>query len=513
MAARHIYIISDLHLGGAPARESEQEKAVGFQMCPPESRRRLARFIRHICSAHGEDATELVINGDFVDYLAEETEYLETTTPVRPNKKYESFTAIPSRAVAKLRRIIQHTDGGVPIGEQVFEALRQFVGNGHSLTILLGNHDIELSLPAVRYALLQELTEGRPACVQFLHDGEAYTRDDLLIEHGNRYDGWNAVAHGILRAYRAAVSRSEDDVVFFPPPPGSRMVTEIMNPLKDYFKFIDLLKPENEALIPVLATLDPKTIRPLRKIVRSLPLLAEKALIQPMAGGVPWDHHYIADDQAEAVRQPFQLPPDIYGDLIDQETIDRSSALLAEAEREWQDDDREDAMHIADRGPSLKEKTLGILALISQVLPLASPTYGRLRKALISHRDILHSTFRLESESPVYLKAANRLASGRRVVVFGHTHLPKRISLQNGGLYLNSGTWCPTIQLPACFYDLEQPDEVILPRLKQFIEDLKHNRTDGWCVLRTTFVKVTQQAGQTSAELFEFHSDGTINVL
>lgn len=514
MTPRYIYIISDLHLGGTPARDSEQEKTVGFQMCPPESRQRLARFIHHICNAHRKDTTELVINGDFVDFLAEETEYFETTAPVLSSERYESFTADPSRAVAKLRRIIQHTDDGVPTDDQVFEALRQFVGNGNSLTILLGNHDIELSLPAVRYALMREITRGRPARMQFLHDGEAYTQGDLLIEHGNRYDGWNAVAYGILRAYRSALSRNERDIIFFPPPPGSCMVTQIMNPLKAHFKFIDLLKPENEALIPVLTTLDPKTIKPLRTIVRSLPLLAKKALIQPMAGGVPLNPYYIADNHAEVVQQPFQFLPDIYGDLIDQKTIDRSNALLAEVEREWQDDDKENTMHIADGGPCLKEKAVGILALISQALPLTSPTYGKLRKALISHRDTLQLTFKLDSESPTYLEAANRLtSSGRHIVVFGHTHLAKRIKLENGGFYLNSGTWCPTIRLPTCFYDPEQSDASILPQLKQFIEDLTHNQTEKWCTLCTTFVKITQQAGQSNAELCEFHSDGAISVL
>jgi hypothetical protein len=45
---------------------------VGFQMCPPESRRRLARFIHYLCKAHPGEITELIINGNFVNFHAEE---------------------------------------------------------------------------------------------------------------------------------------------------------------------------------------------------------------------------------------------------------------------------------------------------------------------------------------------------------------------------------------------------------------------------------------------------------
>jgi UDP-2,3-diacylglucosamine pyrophosphatase LpxH len=506
MASRHIYIISDLHLGGAPATQTRPD----FQMCPPAARRRLARFIHHIRQAHQNDTTELVINGDFVDFLAEET--IEGDTTAITARQFEAFTVDPQHAVHKFSRIITRTDHDVPPGERVFEALRAFVQQNHVLTILLGNHDIELSLPAVRRELIQVLTQGEPARVEFLYDGEAYVRDDLIVEHGNRYDGWNAIAYGVLRAQRSTDSRGEARQVSFLPPPGSRLVTEIMNPLKAYFKFIDLLKPENEALIPVLTTLDPKTIRPLRTLVRTLPLLLAKAELQPPAGGVPADALYIADDQTTATPTLQGLAPAVYGDVIDQETVRRSQELLAQAEADWPaaDDEAEEGMHIADDRSGWRDRARGVIALVRQVLPFASPTYARLRTALLSYRQEMHTTFDLRQESPIYLQAASRLAAGRRTVVFGHTHLPKCIAFPEGGFYFNSGTWCPIIQLPTDLYQPGQPDAVVLPALRQFVEDLIHNRTDHWSTLRTTFVKITQAGGQTRGELLEFCEDGTI---
>jgi len=175
---RYLYVISDLHLGG----EAPTPDHAGFQICPSNARRRLGRFIHSLRHAHKDGITELVINGDFVDFLAE--------------KPFQSFTATPALAITKLQQIMHSTDDGAQGDERVFPALRAFVQQGHALTLMLGNHDIELSLPEVRDTLVAYLTDGQPARLTFLYDGEALRRGLVLIEHGNRYDAWNVVNHG-----------------------------------------------------------------------------------------------------------------------------------------------------------------------------------------------------------------------------------------------------------------------------------------------------------------------------
>src|SRR5262245_10481743 len=141
MGTHDIYVISDLHIGGA----RPEGNSPGFQMCPPESRRRLARFIHYVRRAarpHGS-TLELIINGDFVDFLAEQP--------------FEPFTASADTAVEKLRRIIKTADVDAPDGQRIFPALQAFVTDGHRLTVLLGNHDIELSLAAVRHELSRQI--------------------------------------------------------------------------------------------------------------------------------------------------------------------------------------------------------------------------------------------------------------------------------------------------------------------------------------------------------------------
>ena len=87
----------------------------------------------------------------------------------------------------------------------MFAALAEYLAIDHRrrLTILLGNHDLELGLPAVQAMLLQALG-GRRHRVAWVDDGRAYRLGGVLIEHGNRYDGANLNDWNGLRSLRLA---------------------------------------------------------------------------------------------------------------------------------------------------------------------------------------------------------------------------------------------------------------------------------------------------------------------
>ena len=121
-----VYVVSDLHLGGSPGA---QIFSLGT---------RLAATIDRLRDAPAEVRRALVINGDFIDFLAE--------------GPAEYFSG--SEAIAKLTRII-----GDAAFAPVFEALKSFVGTaGRSLVIVLGNHDVELALPEIQQWLTDWLT-------------------------------------------------------------------------------------------------------------------------------------------------------------------------------------------------------------------------------------------------------------------------------------------------------------------------------------------------------------------
>lgn len=126
-----VHVVSDLHLGGRQ----------GFQIFG--STKELASLILALAATDAQRRVALVINGDFIDFLAEE-----------PGSYFDT-----ERAVAKLDRVVGDT-AFAPI----FAALRQLAATpGRTLVINLGNHDLELALPWVRAHFLAMLCADEPA--------------------------------------------------------------------------------------------------------------------------------------------------------------------------------------------------------------------------------------------------------------------------------------------------------------------------------------------------------------
>jgi hypothetical protein len=160
--------------------------------------------------------------------------------------------------------------------------LETFVKGGGRLTFLLGNHDIELCYPATTRLLRKRLGQDR---VEFIYDNRAFNAGPVLIEHGNRYDRWNVVDHDKLREIVSALSRGEMPLDYSGPP-GSQLVAQVMNPLKGQYSFVDLLKPENGGVLPLLAVFDPSSMRAIKKLAK---LARESSKFSFDANGVPLD--------------------------------------------------------------------------------------------------------------------------------------------------------------------------------------------------------------------------------
>jgi hypothetical protein len=262
----------------------------GFRICTNVGA--LAEFVDTL-AAKPADGTqvELVINGDMVDFLAERH---ETAPHWRP------FVADQVTAVRKLGDIVERD-------RTFFEALRRLLDRGHRLVILLGNHDLELCLPMVRRRLEVALGLKGSHDYRFIFDGEAYLVGDALIEHGNRYDKFNVVDYDGLRRVRSLLSRNQPvpEKYHFQPPAGSHMVAEVINPIKEEYRFVDLLKPETEAVIPLLLALEPGFRRLIAPAVKNAMLASRHGLETPVLPGFGGDIH--ADDSG--------TPGDFGGDI------------------------------------------------------------------------------------------------------------------------------------------------------------------------------------------------------
>ncbi|ABS28178.1 metallophosphoesterase [Anaeromyxobacter sp. Fw109-5] len=441
-----VFVISDLHFGGAE----------GFRMCSSDAVKRLSALVDWIAQQRtpGRDV-HLVLNGDTVDFLAEKD----------ADGKWSAFTASEDDAVRKLEQILGAT-------REFWVALARFVASKGALTLALGNHDIELSLPRVRARLLSEVAPegGR---IAFLHDNEAFRLGKLLVEHGNRYDGWNVVDHDALRRVRSALSRAQPPQAF-PAQPGSEMVARVMNPIKATYAFVDLLKPETSAVAPILAVLNPGLWKMTARFVRDAAAAANRS-VHLRAAGPAADSGYVAA-QVAAAPGPA-LPP----------SEDEGMRLADE---------------LSTEAAAASDGNIGFMRDVKIELLL---------RAFRNWREKDRISFAIDDESTQYLDAANALASrGFEVVVFGHTHLAKRIALPNGATYLNSGTWADVMRIPDIVYE---GDAAAGQRaLRTWLDELEHNRIDRYRRMVPTFVRVDLEPDGRIAANDVLFFDGPANV-
>ena len=143
-----LYVISDLHMGGK----------ADFQILRKTAR--LAGFIRRLAGQTPERRLALVLNGDVIDTLAEDKE----TVP-----DYVAMQNAPQVVAGIINR---------DAFSGIWQALADFVRtpNRH-LVIVIGNHDIELALPAVQRMLTARLVGDKPAAraqMEFSTTGGGY---------------------------------------------------------------------------------------------------------------------------------------------------------------------------------------------------------------------------------------------------------------------------------------------------------------------------------------------------
>ena len=245
-----LHVISDLHLGGVKP----------FQIFG--STVELVSLITYLAQQSEDQQIGLLINGDFIDFLAEE-----------PGAYFD-----PERAVDKLDRVL-----GDASFAPVFAAMRAFVRADHRVLVInLGNHDLELALPWVREHLIQALCGDElpaRARLRLVQDGTGVLcrvgGAKVLCVHGNEVDSWNVADFERVRRITRDLQFGKS-VDAWIPNAGTQMVIDVMNGIKRRYPFVDLLKPEAEGVVPALVALDPSALNKLRAVAA-------------VAGRVAWD--------------------------------------------------------------------------------------------------------------------------------------------------------------------------------------------------------------------------------
>jgi hypothetical protein len=306
-----LHVISDLHLGGRP----------GFQIFG--STAELAWLIGDLRQRPARRLA-LVINGDFVDFLAQ--------APALPFD--------PEGAADKLATIANE-----PAFAPVFNALRAFTAtDNRQLTVNLGNHDLEFALPWVREALIEILSGGDTAArgrIALALDGTGVPMRvggaRVLCVHGNEVDPWNVADYEQIRRIGRDLVQGRGTEPWVPNG-GSQLVSEVMNPLKQDYPFIDLLKPEAPAVFPMLLALQPSVVTQLDKFAAAVARRSRDAL-RMATGFLEEAAPQNGVTVAVAVAAPARGTPGGAGmRVLRREREEMARDLLDRAETSWRDE-------------------------------------------------------------------------------------------------------------------------------------------------------------------------------
>lgn len=458
---RRVYVISDLHLGGEYGDKDDPDDR-GFRICTHVDA--AAAFVDALASFPSAPVrTELVINGDVVDFLAEDRGEAEV---------WSGFIADGEQAAATFATIANRD-------RVFFDALGRFLAGGHRLVVLLGNHDVELALPSVKRAFEGAINATPDHDLEFVDGAEAYIVGDALIEHGNRYDEWNVVDYAGLVRLRAFQSRRQA----VPPDrafklsAGSEMVGSVINPVKTKYKFVDLLKPEVDAVVPMLLAVVPESRGYLATVAKHRQQAGKHRLV---GATLPAEQDIAsAADAEDALRAVMARP--LKGD------VDRFLAGVGEARRDVPLNDED--LDIASWGARGRQ-AIG-LARLALSRATAGNFDGRLPALLMALRVLqTDQTFDRSSETLAEYDRASRELAQRSIkyVVFGHTHLARDVDLGGGRRYFNSGTWADLLEVPRKI--VSAPEAEALDVLRGFAADLAANRLRNYVRFSPTYVRL-----------------------
>jgi UDP-2,3-diacylglucosamine pyrophosphatase LpxH len=413
--AKRVFVISDLHLGGDPAMMSRPQW--------------LGEFIDSLpARLKVDESLELIINGDFVDFLA-----------IAP---FADFTSDPIEAVKKLS-IVTNAPSSFAV---VFDALARHVTAHHQLVIIVGNHDLELALPAVQDALCERLL-APTGTLRFIDDGRAYRIGNVLIEHGNTYDGandndWNGVRHLASVQTRARMPHTDVQTSA-----GSKIVHKIVNELKPRYPFLPTIQPEGQLLVLLMLEFEPELRSDIAKIAQLFrgQKLAEKL---PKKGKTA----IAATGSGEA-----ELDEELRELFASNYTLLHSAKQPISSGSDWLNSWRNNQKD-------------GLAYMLKHGLPIPTERLNRIRLGMKKIVDADQSDL-IHGDAQQYGVEAERMLKmipGLQVVVMGHTHLP-RIRHYGDAVYINTGTWIDRFRIPPEVLN-DATCQALIPFLRQLLQ-------------------------------------------
>jgi UDP-2,3-diacylglucosamine pyrophosphatase LpxH len=223
-------VVSDLHL-------SSEEALDDFY-----ADHEFAEFLEYHAATY--DRVHLIINGDWIDFLQTDPRPVRSPEMAAAQLDLEEIWPIAVTSEQAVRAV----DKVATRHAEFFAALKAFLAPGaptRRLTVLRGNHDVELAFPAAQARVRQLLGLPDPATLDFPPIGWYDAPSGVYVEHGSQYDSWNALARFDDPFLDAARTRLEV-------PWGSVQVKTFWNRVEPEFPHIDKIRPMYDSVLSMV---------------------------------------------------------------------------------------------------------------------------------------------------------------------------------------------------------------------------------------------------------------------
>ncbi len=425
-----ILVVSDLHLadGLSPNLTYSGNENFFYDLS-------FRRFLRRAHANLKSNFAILIINGDFIDFLRimylprEDVQFVEWQRLLEEIGIQKSIDELKSSIVKKELTYGLRTNDYKSVlklcvaihgHSQFFEALAEWLGNGHRLIIVKGNHDLEwywspvrnhLRLVLARTLAAQSTTSDIKSVLEnkvlpnvtFIDDSMLID-GDLYVEHGHRFDKFAHVEGDTLRG-------DELNIPF-----GSFMNRYLLNDIELNYPFLDNVRPTTNILPLLLRERLPLALKLLFLHIPFLLHIIPKGYFLYMFRQVFWLFLVVVVTLWVIV----WLMMGVFGfgaDLTAYLTTPAAAPPVSPLHKTVSN--------------ALMSTTLSILSLIV--------SYGLGR---------LIGWLNLKEPSDLTKEAQKKLADNTlyRLVTFGHTHNPDQFN-DGGRWFYNTGTWIPIVEL------------------------------------------------------------------
>jgi UDP-2,3-diacylglucosamine pyrophosphatase LpxH len=427
-------VLSDLHLGEDLAPTATEATRLHVDIVE----RQLVQFLRHY-TRRREDGRpwRLVFNGDLIDFLAitigpEHPDFAFLSACPSPEEHKYGLRRTPKSAVAVVEAVARrHAD--------VFRALARFLASGNRLDVVCGNHDLELTWPAVQAAFRAGIAGAWSALPDGQRDGAVradqlagrvefhpwffYDRGAVWIEHGHQYDECCSYEHQLDPRRPGG-----DDIVMNVDNAGARYVNNRVADAEESWSMLGYLRfgaglgvrgffrlalAYSKFLAAMIAAWRHGRARPSAMQERRDSHLARLRQLAER-----WDmpeETLLALDGARRPPVVGHLRRLLSTLMLDRILLYSGAFLVALASVIW-------------------------LRMPYAAAVAAGALFGSLAAVRVLNRDRLHHPGHFMPEASAHIHGKVDV----RFVVFGHSHEPRAEAVgTDGKMYFNTGTWVP----------------------------------------------------------------------